>query len=185
MQEDSELIRRFKNGDEASFDDLVRKYQQRVYALVYRIVRNPEDACELAQDVFVRAFRALPKFQEKSSFYTWLYRIAFNLAITFVRRRNRLKVSAVPDPQLDEQAMMNLPARNTPQGDFRQARIRGAISAAVARLPERQRTVFVMRQYDGLGNNDIARQLDCPVGTVKANYFFAVRKLQKALQEWV
>jgi RNA polymerase sigma-70 factor (ECF subfamily) len=184
MLDDHELIKRFKDGDETGFDELVRRYQQRVYALLYRLVRNPEDAYELAQDAFVRAFRALPRFQGRSSFYTWLYRIAANLAFSFIRSRRREMVHARTDEQLDEEAAMNLPSLKTPEADFRQSRLRAAIGAAVTALPERQRAIFVMRQYDGLTNNEIAQVLTCPVGTVKANYFFAMKKLQKALKAW-
>jgi len=183
MKEDFELIRSFCEGDEAGFDELVHRYQQKVYALVYRFVRDPEDATELAQDVFVRAYRALPRFQFKSSFYTWLYRIAVNVSFSFLRGRRRKAANA--SEQLDETAVMNLPSPDTPTRDFEQTRLRTAITQAVDKLPDRQRAVFVMRQYQQLTNDEIAGALNCPVGTVKANYFFAVRNLQQKLREWV
>jgi RNA polymerase sigma-70 factor (ECF subfamily) len=182
MMEDIELIRRFRNGDESGFDELVRRYRQRIYAVVYRLVRNPEDAAELAQDVFVRAYRALGKFREESGFYTWLYRIAVNASFSFLKsRRGRRKADA--GEQLDQEAVMNLPSADYPLQAFEQARQRDAIAAAVDRLPDRQRTVFVMRQYQDLANDEIARVLKCPVGTVKANYFFAVRNLRQRLKD--
>jgi RNA polymerase sigma-70 factor, ECF subfamily len=181
MKEDLELVRSCREGNEAGFDELVRRYQQRVYALVYRFVRNPEDAVELAQDVFVRAYRALPGFQGKSSFYTWLYRIAVNVALSFLRRRRRhLAIDAAE--QLDQDAVMNLPSPDAPARDFEQVRLREAIADAVDALPARQRTTFIMRQYQQLTNDEIAQTLKCPTGTVKANYFFAVRNLQQKLK---
>jgi RNA polymerase sigma-70 factor (ECF subfamily) len=183
MVEDIELIRRFCDGDETGFDELVRRYQQRIYAIVCRLVRNPEDASELAQDVFVRAYRALPKFQEKSSFYTWLYRIAVNASFSFLKSR-RGRRTADASEQLDQEAVMNLPSADTPMRDFRQVQLRAALAAAVEALPDRQRVIFIMRQHQDLTNDEIARTLKCPVGTVKANYFFAVRNLQRRLKEW-
>jgi RNA polymerase sigma-70 factor, ECF subfamily len=181
MNEDIELVRRFKAGDETGFDELVRRYQARIHALMFRLVRNQEDAYELAQDVFVRAFRALPKFQEKSSFYTWLYRIGVNLAFNFLRSRKRRQSADGPEVQLDEETMMSIPNDATPPGEYRQQVLRETINRAVETLPDRQRAIFVMRQFDGLRNDEIARVLKCPVGTVKANYFFAVRNLQQTL----
>jgi RNA polymerase sigma-70 factor (ECF subfamily) len=181
MNEDLELVRSFCEGNEAGFDELVRRYQQRVYALVYRFVRNPEDATELAQDVFVRAYRALPGFRGKSSFYTWLYRIAVNVALSFLRRRRRRGATAAAE-QLDQDAVMNLPSPESPVRDFEQVRLREVIAGAVDALPARQRAIFIMRRYEELTNDEIAETLRCPVGTVKANYFFAVKSLQKKLK---
>jgi RNA polymerase sigma-70 factor, ECF subfamily len=184
MTEDVELIRIFRDGDESGFDELVRRYQQRVLALVYRLVRNSEDAQEIAQDVFVRVYRALPQFHGKSSFYTWLYRIAVNCAFTRLRSRRRRSARVDESVELNEEVVLNLPARESPQSDFRQGELRQAISSAVEVLPERQRAVFVMRQYDGMSNQEISEVLGCSTGAVKAHYFFAVHKLQVALKEW-
>lgn len=183
MVEDIELIRRFCNGDETGFDELVRRYQQRVYAVLYRLVRNPEDATELAQDVFVRAYRALPGFKNQSRFYTWLYRIAVNAAFSFLKSRRGRRATDAGE-QLDQEAVMNVPSADFPTQSFEQSRQRAAIAAAVDALPERQRTVFILRQYQDLANDEIARVLKCPVGTVKANYFFAVRNLRQRLKDW-
>jgi len=184
VNEDSELIQRFRAGDETGFDELVKRYQSRVHALLYWLVRNTEDASDLAPEVFVRAFRALPKFQEKSSFYTWLYRIAVNVGLDHLRarRRNREQNWAdIPDfAQADDLADNS----DTPQSNWQQTRLRTAISAAVAELPERQRAVFIMRQYDGLSNEEVGRVLKRATGTVKAHYFFALRSLQQRLRCW-
>jgi RNA polymerase sigma-70 factor (ECF subfamily) len=182
--EDLELVRRFKNGDESAFDQLVRNHRPRIFAVLYRLVRNREDANDLSQDVFIRVFRSLSKFREESRLSTWLYRIAVNLAFNHLRRRRRVAQSRVEVP-VDEETMLELPTQSTPQGDFHQSELRQAIRTAVESLPERQRAVFVLRQYDGLKNQEIAQVLGCAAGTVKAHYFFAVRRLQQHLKGWV
>jgi RNA polymerase sigma-70 factor (ECF subfamily) len=184
MTEDSELVRRFKAGDETGFDELVRKYQSRIHGLLFRLVRNSEDASDLAQEVFVRAFRALPGFEGKSAFYTWLYRITVNTGLNHLRSRRRTLEHRAGELQPDVDTLAELPDRSTPQADWQQTRLRAAISAAVAELPERQRAVFVMRQYDDLSNEEISRVLHCAVGTVKAHYHFAMQRLQARLQKW-
>ncbi|MEO0108420.1 MAG: sigma-70 family RNA polymerase sigma factor, partial [candidate division WOR-3 bacterium] len=124
MLEDSELVRKAKHGDESSFDELVRRYQQRVYAIAFRLVRNSEDAREVAQDVFVKVYRSLPGFRERSTFYTWLYRIAVNQALSLLRKYRRQPLPAVDHEQLESEAIMNLPSRESPERDFHQARLR-------------------------------------------------------------
>jgi RNA polymerase sigma-70 factor, ECF subfamily len=179
---DDELIRRFRAGDESGFDVLVKRYRQRIHALLYRLVRNPEDAGDLAQDVFVRAYQALPRFKGISSFYTWLYRIAVNQAFNLHRARRRKKIRRDLEVDLDEDIVNTVPARESPQRDLRQTELRAAIQDAVDLLPERQRAVFVLRQYQGLSNAEVAQTLKCSLGAVKANYFFALQKLQKSLK---
>jgi RNA polymerase sigma-70 factor, ECF subfamily len=179
---DEELIYRFKAGDETGFDELVRRYRQRIHALLYRLVRNPEDASDLAQDVFVRAYQALPRFKGNSSFYTWIYRIAVNQAFNLHRARNRKKARRDLEVDLDEDVVNTVAAREHPQGDLRQTELRLAIRNAVDLLPERQRAVFVLRQYQGLTNLEVAQTLKCSMGAVKANYFFALQKLKKSLK---
>ena len=179
---DEELIRRFRAGDETGFDELVKRYQQRIHALLYRMVRNPEDAGDLAQDVFVRAYQALPRFKGNSSFYTWLYRIAVNQAFNLHRARNRKKARRDLEVNLGDDVVNTVAAREHPQGDFHQSELRLAIRGAVDLLPERQRAVFVLRQYQGLTNAEVAQTLKCSTGAVKANYFFALQKLQKSLK---
>jgi RNA polymerase sigma-70 factor, ECF subfamily len=184
MIEDNELIQKFINGDETGFDELVRRYQQRIYALLYRLVHNPEDAREVSQDVFVRVYQALPRFQGKSSFYTWLYRIAVNCAFNCLRSRRRRQARVDNTVPLDEELDAQLPSGEMPEDNFRQGEIRRAVRAAVDTLPERQRAVFIMRQYDGLSNDEIEKVLGLSTGAVKSHYFLAVHKLQVELKEW-
>jgi len=183
MPEDHELVKRFQNGEEGCFDELVKKYQNKIYALAYRMVHNSEDAWDLAQDTFVHAYHGLAKFKEKSTFYTWLYRICINLCINFTKQRAKSKT--VNPPQADEQMVMNTPARNTPESDFYQSVLKTALATAIGQLPEKQRAVFLLRQYEGLKNEEIAKVVGCSVGAVKTHYFYAIKRLRNLLQDWV
>ena len=181
ITEDLELVERFRSGDESAFDELVRRYRQRVCAVVYRLVRDPEDARELAQDAFVRVYNALPRFRGESSFNTWLYRIAVNCAINRLRSRRHRDAKTVESLEMNEDVVPDLPARDSPQSDYCRTRLREVITAAVEALPVRQKAVFVMRQYDGLTNREIAQVMRLTAGAVKAHYYYAVNHLQKTL----
>lgn len=183
MHQDDGLVRRFCSGDETAFDELVRSYAQRVYNLVYRFVHNREDAQELTQDVFLRVYSALPRFQGRSGLYTWIYRIAVNCALNHLRSRRR-RVRTGQEVPLSDPALGQLSARRTPENDFRQAAIREAIATAVRQLPRQQQAVFVMRQYQGMDIKEIAAVLGISTGAVKSHYHFALVKLQRALQDW-
>lgn len=173
---DQALVRRFKAGDEGAFNELVRRYQGRVYGLACRMVRNPEDAEDISQEVFVKAYQALRRFREDSAVYTWLYRIASNLCINYLRRK-KLRES------LSYETIAGwLAGRGAgPDREMARGAVGTAVEEAVAKLPPRQRTVFILRQYEGLSHDEIAAALKRSVGAVKANYFHAVKRLQKEL----
>jgi RNA polymerase sigma-70 factor, ECF subfamily len=185
MSGDRELIQRFHDGDESAFDELVRRHQEKVQSLAGRLVRNREDACDVAQEVFVRVYRALGKFRGDAEFSTWLHRITVNQAFNLLRARKRQKPTISIDEPGEGNPGITLVARETPADDFRQTRLREAIDEAVAVLPERQRAVFVLRQFQGLRHDEIARILKCSTGAVKAHYHFAVYKLRGSLKDWV
>ncbi len=183
MYEDDKLVSRFQNGDESCFDELVKKYQNKIYSLAYRMVHNSEDAWDLAQDTFVRAYKGLAKFKKKSAFYTWLYQICVNLCINFSRKSARQKTYNYE--KIDETMIMQSPTNKTPETDLKQKKLQTALHAAIKELPEQQKAVFLLRQYDGLKNDEVAKVVGCSTGAVKAHYFHAVRKLRVLLQEWV
>ncbi len=170
--DDLTLVRKFKRGDEGAFNQLVRKYQERIYQLCYRMVRNHDDAADLAQDAFVKAYLSLRKFRERSTFYTWIYRIAMNLCIDFSKKR------AAPE------AGVANPYGADPETEVARRSVGRAIDAAISKLPPRQRAVFVMRQYEGMSYEDISRVTRRSVGTLKANYHHAVFKLRDMLKEY-
>ena len=186
---DIELVKEFKNGNEKAFDTLVSRYQTKIYRQAWRMVRNEQDALELSQETFVRAYRALPKFKEKSSFYTWLFRICFNLCLTFLNKsKKEQKVSSI-DTMTEERLMFEAVSvkedMREPSLITKREGLAKAISNAVENLPPQQKLVFMMRQYDDMKNNDIAKTLHLSVGGVKSNYRHAIVKLKEMLKEWL
>ncbi|HYL79718.1 MAG TPA: sigma-70 family RNA polymerase sigma factor [Candidatus Acidoferrum sp.] len=173
-QSDSEVIRRVLGGDRAAFDVLVLEYQERIYRLAYRLTRNPEDARDLAQEAFVQAYRSLGSFQQRSSFSTWLYRIAMNLCLNHLKSLGRM-VPAGVDGSLPDHRQNSLEAILTDERER-------ALAAAIETLPPQQKATLTLRVHQGLSHREIAEVLECSEGTAKANYFHAVRGLQRKLQ---
>ncbi len=186
---DIELVREFKNGNEQAFDELVKRYQQKIYQQAWRMVRNSEDALELSQETFVRAYRALPKFKEKSSVYTWLFRICFNLCLTFLNKSKKQQNVSSIDTMTEERLMFKAVTikeeLKEPNTISKRQGLAKAISDAVISLPSQQRLVFMMRQYDDMKNDEIAKVLHLSVGGVKSNYRHAIIKLKEILKEWL
>ena len=186
---DIELVREFKNGNEQAFDELVKRYQQKIYQQAWRMVRNSEDALELSQETFVRAYRALPKFKEKSSVYTWLFRICFNLCLTFLnkskKQQNVSSIDTMTEERLMFEAVTIKEELKEPNTISKRQGLAKAISDAVISLPSQQRLVFMMRQYDDMKNDEIAKVLHLSVGGVKSNYRHAIIKLKEILKEWL
>jgi RNA polymerase sigma-70 factor, ECF subfamily len=172
-QPDLEVIQRVLGGEAAAFDGLVRRYQQEIYRLAYRMTRNAEDAKDLAQETFVQAYRALGTFRGRARFSTWLYRIAVNLCL------NHLKSAARQDPAEVDDRLPDARAGSleTLLADERDR----AVAEAIEALPPQQKTTLTLRVQQGLGHREIAEILECSEGTAKANYFYAVRALQRRL----
>ena len=175
---DAALVQRFKGGDETAFNEIVRHYQEKLYYVALRMVNDHDDAADLSQEAFVKAYRSLSKFKEKSSLYTWLYRIVINLCINHQRAkrvRDFISLDALPMPLRTTQS--------APDQEVERNDLGRAIQQAVQRLPAQQRAVFILRQYEQLSHQEIARTLGRSVGAVKANYFHAIRKLQTWLAD--
>lgn len=171
-QTDEALVRACLAGDRAAFDALVTRHQRRVYRLCFRFVSNHEDAAELAQDAFVRAYRALAKFERSARFTTWLHRITVNVCL------NRLALKRPPQqPLRDIERSQEAPADVELLREERARRVR----AAIARLPKKQRGTVILRTYHELPHEEIARILGCSVGAAKANLFHGLAKLKKLL----
>ena len=174
--EDRELIDQFKGGNKQAFNLLVNKYREKVYSIVFRMVRNEDEAMDISQDVFVRAYKSLPKFRGDSSFYTWLYRIAVNLSINYINRNKHRKFE-----DLEDHSYKIAATNNNPQKEYENAELRKAIKKATLVLPEKQRAIFVMRHYENLSHKEIAEITGRSVGSVKANYHHALKKLKDEL----
>src|SRR6266478_7420705 len=163
---DLSLVRRVQSGDKGAFDALVRKYQHKVVKLVMRYLRNPADAEDVAQEAFIKAFRALPQFRGDSAFYTWLYRIAINTAKNALAATKRRPMDYDLDLQNPEQYDLHarLAESETPEGLLLTDEIRDTVNRAIENLPEDLRTAIVLRELEGLSYEDIAETMDCPVG---------------------
>jgi RNA polymerase sigma-70 factor (ECF subfamily) len=170
--EDARSLRAFRAGERHAFDELARAYRSRIYGICYRYTGNRADAEDLVQEVLLRAYRGLEGFRGEARFRTWIYRIAVNACLNWMaaaRRGEEELPSEVADPRPG--ALERL--------------LRGQTAAlvrrAVSELPERQRMTVVLRVYEDLSHKEISEILDCPVGTVKANFFFALKNLRKRL----
>lgn len=173
-QTDFEIIERCLAGEDGAFDELVRRYQREVYQLAYRIVRNGEEAKDLAQEAFVQAYRSLRGFQRKSSFYTWLYRITVNLCLNYKKATSRMDPGEVEEDRVVDAREGALELLSREERDR-------AVAEAIATLPPQQRATLTLRVHRGLSHREIAEILECSEGTAKANYFHAVRGLQARL----
>ena len=177
-QTDTELVELFKAGFEEAFDAIVVRYQDRIYQFACRLVGDPDEASDVAQDAFVRAYDKLAGFRNASGLYTWLYKITLNIGLNVLRKRKLrtfVRLSEPSAPQLSISAGQEVELSN---GELRQQ-----IDEAVADLPPKQRVIFVLRQYDELSHREIAEVVGSSEGAVRANYFHAIRKLQSSLEE--
>jgi RNA polymerase sigma-70 factor (ECF subfamily) len=181
---DQELVRRVQSGDKVAFDLLVRKYQHKVLKLVSRFVSDLAEAEDVAQEAFIKAYRALPSFRGDSAFYTWLYRIAINTAKNALVSNRRRPIEFdldLQDPeQYDRQALLK--EADTPEGVALTEEIRTTVEKAIEQLPEDLRTAIVLRELEGMSYEEIAQAMDCPVGTVRSRIFRAREAIDKRLK---
>lgn len=183
---DLSLVRRVQRGDKGAFDLLVRKYQHKVVKLVMRYMRDPADAEDVAQEAFIKAYRALPQFRGDSAFYTWLYRIAINTAKNAIVSRDRSPVEYDLDLQNPEDSYDvhgRLADAETPEGLLLTEEIRTIVNRAIENLPEDLRTAIVLRELEGLSYEEIASAMECPVGTVRSRIFRAREAIDRELAE--
>jgi RNA polymerase sigma-70 factor (ECF subfamily) len=180
------LVRRVQRGERGAYDLLVLKYQHKVVKLVMRYLRDPADAEDVAQEAFIKAYRALPQFRGDSAFYTWLYRIAINTAKNALAARERNPVSYDLDLQGNDEStdvVARLKDPETPEGLALTEEIRTTVNAAISELPEELRTAIVLRELEGMSYEEIAESMDCPVGTVRSRIFRAREAIDRRLRE--
>ena len=171
---DAELVRLAQAGSREAFDAIVRRHQRQVYQLCYRFAGNHEDASDLAQDVFVRAYRALGGFKGQSALATWLYRIGVNVCL------NRKALKTLPMQPMPTLEPPDLRGEGADVAVMRSERAR-EVREAIARLPKKQRATLILRTYHELPHDEIAAILGSSVGAVKANFFHALANLKKLL----
>lgn len=177
-KEDHELVLRTKRGDRSAFEILVSRYQDRAYNVAHQILRHHEDALDVAQEAFARAYVSIARFQGTAGFYTWLYRILVNLAIDQVRARGRGNPIALDDP---ERGMALSEMTPDPAASLENKELREQIVNAVAGLPADQRAALTLREIDGFSYQEIARIMNCSIGTVMSRLHAARQKLQQIL----
>ena len=172
---DKKLVERVQKGDKGAFDLLVLKYQHKIVNLIMRYVRDPELALDIAQEAFIKAYRALPRFRGDSAFYTWMYRIAVNTAKNHLAAQRRRPMDVELDLQDPEQYDLHakLKETDTPEGVALSNELQETVERAIAALPEDLRTAIILRELEGMSYEEIAETMECPVGTVRSRIFRA------------
>ena len=184
---DADLVQRAREGDTRAFDQLILKYGDKLYGLVYNMTSNKEDTHDVLQDVFARAYQSLPKFKGKSTFYTWIYQIAVNMTLNFLKKRKRrsglslndMESSVQQDPALVETGWESDPERHTNVNELQKR-----LNEAMQHLSESHRTVVTLFDVQGLPHGEIAEILEVSVGTVRSRLHYAHQQLQTYLQDF-
>jgi RNA polymerase sigma factor (sigma-70 family) len=185
---EADLVKSARRGDLKAYDELVKRYQERIYATIYHMTSNHEDANDLAQESFIKAFSALKSFKGGSTFYTWLYRIAVNKTINFLKQRknkyhlslNDIDFNAEHDPDL-----MALISDKTPTRDVALSELQKKLNEALLKLSEPHRMVVVLHDVQGMSHDEIADVMGCNIGTVRSRLFYARQQLQGQLADYL
>jgi RNA polymerase sigma-70 factor, ECF subfamily len=180
---DEELVARSQSGDTDSFNQLVLRWERPIYALAYRVIGRDEDARDVCQETFLRAFRALPGFRGQAKFSSWLYRIALNLCRDWIRRQRRTPVTQLPeDVDLGELAAERGPTESVEDLVARR-QLTGVVEAVMKTLPDEQRTAIILKEYHGMTFQEIADLQGCPLSTVKTRLYQGLSVLRTRLEE--
>lgn len=183
---DQVLVERVQKGDKKAFDILVLKYQHKVLKLIARYIHDPSEAMDVAQEAYIKAYRALPGFRGDSAFYTWLYRIAINTAKNHLVARSRRPPNADIDAsdaeQFDGDGAMALKEHATPEQLIFRDELEKVIYEAIAALPEDLRTAITLREFEGMSYEEIAETMECPVGTVRSRIFRAREAIENRIK---
>jgi RNA polymerase sigma-70 factor (ECF subfamily) len=184
---EADLVRSARRGDLTAYDELVKRYQERIYATIYHMTSNHEDANDLAQESFVKAFQALNSFKGGSTFYTWLYRIAVNKTINFLKQRKKRQHMSLNDLDFNAEHDPDLVALISDKTPFRAAglsELQNFLNEALLKLSEPHRMVVVLHDVQGQSHEEIAEIIGCNIGTVRSRLFYARQQLQGYLSEY-
>jgi len=187
-EEESTLVARAKGGDLSAYDDLVKRYQERIYATIYHMTSNHEDANDLAQESFVKAFQALKSFKGGSTFYTWLYRIAVNKTINFLKQRKNRQHMSLNDLDFNTEHNPDLVALisdKTPRREAGLTELQEKLNEALLKLSEPHRLVVVLHDVQGQSHEEIAKIMHCNIGTVRSRLFYARQQLQALMADYL
>ena len=182
---DQQLVERVQRGDKAAFDLLVIKYQRKIFRLLSRLIRDASEVEDVAQEAFIKAYRALPNFRGDSAFYTWLYRIAINTAKNFLVSQGRRAPTSTEADVEDAETFddgEHLRDLNTPDAMLLTRQVADAVNRAIDRLPEDLKTAIVLREIEGLSYEEIAETMNCPIGTVRSRIFRAREAIAEELR---
>jgi len=182
------LVSRAKRGDLDAYDELVRRYQERIYSAMYHMTSNHEDASDLTQESFIKAYRALKSFKGDSSFFTWLYRIAINKAINFLKQRKQAHEMSLDDIDLNAEHdpdILTLISEKTPRRQAALSELQVRLNEAMQKLSEPHRLVVTLHDIQGLPHEEIGRIMKCNVATVRTRLFYARQQLQAYLSDYI
>jgi RNA polymerase sigma-70 factor (ECF subfamily) len=183
-----DLVKRCQAGETEAFDELVARYRTRIFAMIYNMVHNEQDAWDLAQDSFVKAWKSIKRFRGKSSFYTWMYRIVMNVTIDWLRKK-QVKGAGVEFDDAIQLREVNPASKTLPKADplpyerMERTEVRARIDNAIAQLSPEHRAVILMKETEGMQYHEIAEALGCSIGTVMSRLFYARKKLQNLLKD--
>ena len=186
--QDVELVKAARQGDMRAYDQLVQRYQERIYATVYHMTSNHEDANDLAQETFIKAYSALKSFKGDSSFYTWVYRIAVNKTINFLKQRKNKVSLSLNDLDFNVENNPELVAfvsDKTPRRDIALSELQEKLNGALQKLSDVHRMVVTLHDVQGMSHEEIASIMDCNVGTVRSRLFYARQQLQAYLSDYL
>jgi RNA polymerase sigma-70 factor (ECF subfamily) len=183
-----ELVKRCQQGNTAAYDELVVRYRTRIFGMIYNMVHNEQDAWDLAQDSFIKAWKSIGRFRGKSSFYTWIYRIVMNVTIDWLRKK-QIKGGGAEFDDAIQLKEVDPAAKTAPKPDvmpferMQRSELREKIDNAIAQLSPEHRAVILMKETEGMQYHEIAEALGCSIGTVMSRLFYARKKLQNLLKE--
>src|SRR3954465_7372940 len=183
-----DLVKRCQAGDSEAFDELVTRYRTRIFGMIYNMVHSEQDAWDLAQDSFVKAWKSIKRFRGQSSFYTWIYRIVMNVTIDWLRKK-QVKAGGAEFNDSIQLKEVDPASKTVPKADrlpsvtMEQKEIRTEIDKAIAQLSPEHRAVILMKEIDGMQYHEIAETLGCSIGTVMSRLFYARKKLQSLLRD--
>ena len=181
------LVKRAQGGDVSAYSTLMRRHQGKIYGLVYNMTGNQQDAEDLVQEVFLKGYKVLKRFKGKSSFYTWIYRIAINRTINFLKKRRNRSALSLHDMNgavEADPAYIELSSRESPFRDASLSELQEKLNAALQTLSEKHRAVVVLHDIQGVPHDEIGRMLGCSSGTVRSRLFYARQQLQGELSEY-
>lgn len=185
---DAILVKRVQEGDVAAFDPLIRKYRERLYAIIYNLTSNREDAADLTQEAFIKAFSSIRRFKGRSSFFTWLYRIAVNSALSHLKRhrlRRFFSLENLNEEVSSDEMVAHLSEKTQTERGALVKELQERLNEALQKLSPKHRTVVVLYEIEGLSHQEISEIMECSVGTVRSRLHYAKQQLQSHLQDYL